>query len=94
MTAIAYLSIIQGVTQQSWFTYERTTRMINWMSAMAIKVMGWYYLFIIMYLAEYDKDANDSCEYIPKNKRWVSTMIANTSKRWYNNTIKWIEIKI
>ena len=58
-----------------------------------IRAIGWYYLFIIMYMAGYD-NANDSRKYVPAKHRATSRMIANVVTTIATKALTWVETKL
>ena len=57
------------------------------------RLIGWYYLFIIMYMAGYD-NANDSRKYIPAKHRATSRMIARVDTNMATNDLTWMEAQM
>ena len=58
-----------------------------------IRLIGWYYLFIIMYMAGYN-NANDSRKYIPAKHRATSRMIARVVTTMATNVLTWMEAQM
>ena len=73
------LEIGATCTTAQWLTYEMVLEIGKRCKQMYILIIGWYLLFMIMYMAGYDKpSANESLEYTPKRKRGVTRMIARS----------------
>ena len=84
----------ESITTQ-WFTYEAVLELGEWCKRIYILLIGWYLLFIIMYLAGYDTpNANESRVYTPKRRTGVTKMIAEGLSHLSGRVMTWIEKKL